>query len=201
MIPIDSLVGRLPRDALKHVRIADLYQDMERAWPTLSPEVQDQLYLANFRVNENTFERIFIEVQDDNTLNPLRRADTTPPKKRLAITLFFLAQGDHYHSIATTFGIHKSSVSTHLHAVMPVLERKLSQETSDFQHTMSCGRSWQTFRTSAVCRNVEAPSTVVSFPWKHQQACITTSISVIRTSMLLFCWQLSMPEASLLVLT
>lgn len=63
MIPIDSLVGRLPRDALKHVRIADLYQDMERAWPTLSPEVQDQLYLANFRVNENTFERIFIEVQ------------------------------------------------------------------------------------------------------------------------------------------
>lgn len=63
IIPIDSLVGRLPRDAWKHVRIADLYQDMERAWPTLSPDVRDHFYLANFRVDESTFERIFVEVQ------------------------------------------------------------------------------------------------------------------------------------------
>ena len=35
----------------------------------------------------------------------------------LARTMFFLAQGDHYHSIATTFGIHKSRVSKHIHDV------------------------------------------------------------------------------------
>lgn len=68
---------------------------------------------------------IWPALQDDITLNPLRRVDTTPAKKRFAITPFFLAQGDHYQSIATTLGIHKSSVSKHLHAVMPMLERKL----------------------------------------------------------------------------
>ena len=31
IIPINSLVGRLPREAWKFLRISDLYQDMERA--------------------------------------------------------------------------------------------------------------------------------------------------------------------------
>ena len=158
IVPINSLVGRLPRGAWKFLRYSDLYQDITKTWPTFYPEVQDQFNLANFRVDQNTFEGILLEVQvissacmkcfhscwsrhaallichgffthvrlqDDITLNPLRRTDTTPAKKRLAITMFFLAQGDHYHSVATALDIHKSSVSKHLHDVMPVLERKL----------------------------------------------------------------------------
>ena len=71
-------------------------------------------------------------VQGDITLNPLRRADATPAKKRLTITLYFLSQGDHYLSIANQFGIHKSSISKHLHAVIPVLEHKLFSPSIQF---------------------------------------------------------------------
>ena len=63
IIPIDSLVGRLPREAWKFVRITDLYQDMERAWPTFSPVVAGTILSINFTVDESTFERIFLEVQ------------------------------------------------------------------------------------------------------------------------------------------
>ena len=38
---MQSLVGRLPREAWKYLRISDLYQDVERAWPTFPPEAQD----------------------------------------------------------------------------------------------------------------------------------------------------------------
>ena len=146
----EHLVGRLPREHWKLLRTSDLYRDMTEAWPTYSPELRNEMYIANFRVDETTFERIFLEVevclaivlywdhmpalivsehtaclQGDITLNPLRRADATPAKKRLAITLYFLSQGDHYLSVANQFGIHKSSVSKHLHAVIPVIEQRL----------------------------------------------------------------------------
>jgi len=126
---------------------------MTVAWTTYSPELRNEMYIANFRVDETTFERIFLEVevclaivldwdwmpcmpamtasectaclQGDITLNALRRVDATPAKKRLAITLYFLSQGDHYLSFANQFGIHKSSVYKHLHAVISVLEQKL----------------------------------------------------------------------------
>ena len=63
IIPINNLVGRLQREARNFLRYSDLYQDMSKTWPTFSPEVRDQFYSATFRVDQNTFERILLEVQ------------------------------------------------------------------------------------------------------------------------------------------
>lgn len=59
----EHLVGRLPREHWKLLRTSDLYRDMTVAWATYSPQLRDEMYISNFRVDQTTFERILLEVE------------------------------------------------------------------------------------------------------------------------------------------
>ena len=129
-------------------------------------------------------------LQDDTTSNPLRRTDTTPSKKRLAITIFLLAQGDHYHSIATTFGIHKSSVSKHLHDVMPVLERKLFARNIKFPAKSELLQVKADFEDLIGMPQCAGAIDGCFMPMETPTGISVISTGVIRTSMPSFFWLL-----------
>ena len=70
----------------------------------------DDLWYTNFRVSKNTFEYLLNMIRND-----IYRADTTmrsaiPPKRCLALTLYFLVSTAEYRTIGNLFGVSASFV-------------------------------------------------------------------------------------------
>ena len=87
----------------------------------------DNLWYANFRVSKNTFEYLLHMVQND-----IHRSDTTmrsavPPKRRLALTLYFLASTAEYRTIGNLFGVSASFVCLCVRVVCRAIIKRLAK--------------------------------------------------------------------------
>jgi hypothetical protein len=68
----------------------------------------DDLWYANFRVNRETFEYILEKVQRDIRHNSTQMRDAVSAKRRLALTLYYLASTAEYRTIGNLFGVSRS---------------------------------------------------------------------------------------------
>ena len=86
----------------------------------------DDLWYTNFRVSKNTFEYLL------NMIRNIYRADTTmrsaiPPKRRLALTLYFLASTAEYRTIGNLFGVSASFVCVCVRVVCRAIIKRLAK--------------------------------------------------------------------------
>ena len=137
-------------------------------------------------------------LQEGIALDGLRRRDTTPARKQLGITLNFLAQGDHYHSLATTWGIHKSSVHKHLHHVMPVLDQKLFRRNILFPTGQELKQVIADFEHHQDMPQCAGAIDGCFIPMETPKGITATNTGATKTYMPSSCWLLWTPWASLL---
>ena len=87
----------------------------------------DDLWYTNFRVTKKTFEFLLNTIRND-----IYRSDTTmrsaiPPKRRLALTLYFLASTAEYRTIGNLFGVSASFVCLCVRAVCLAITNRLAK--------------------------------------------------------------------------
>ncbi len=87
----------------------------------------DELWYNNFRVTKKTFEFLLNMIRND-----IYRSDTTmrsaiPPKRRLALTLYFLASTAEYRTIGNLFGISASFVCLCVRVVCHAITKRLAK--------------------------------------------------------------------------
>lgn len=88
---------------------------------TFSP----QDWLENFRMSENTFRYLCNELRSVIEGQNTRLRRSIPTDKRVALTLWFLATGADYRTIAHLFGVSKSTVSLVIKDVSSAILRLL----------------------------------------------------------------------------
>ena len=70
----------------------------------------DELWYANFRVTKETFAFILGKIEQDIDHKNTHLREAVSAKRRLAITLYFLASTAEYHTIGNLFGVSRSFV-------------------------------------------------------------------------------------------
>ena len=75
-------------------------------WFTMADELFDeQRWYANFRVSRHTFQYILNSIENEISRKNTRLRESTSARRRLAITLYFLASTSEYRTISNLFGI------------------------------------------------------------------------------------------------
>ena len=87
----------------------------------------DDLWYTNFQVSKNTFEYLLNMIRND-----IYRSDTTmrsaiPPKRRLALALYFLASTAEYRTIGNLFGVSASFVCVCVRVVCRAIIKRLAK--------------------------------------------------------------------------
>ena len=70
----------------------------------------DELWYANFRVTKGTFEFILSKIEQDIVHHNTRLREAVSAKRRLAVTLYYLASTAEYRTIGNLFGVSRSFV-------------------------------------------------------------------------------------------
>ena len=96
-------------------------------------EYDEELWYSNFRVTRGTFEFLLNEVMEYIRCKDIVMRSAISAKRRLAITLYFLASTAEYRTIANLFGVSRSFVCLCVRDVSKVIISKLSHVVS-FAH-------------------------------------------------------------------
>ena len=96
-------------------------------------EYDDELWYSNFRVTRGTFEFLLNKVMEYIRCKDTVMRSAISAKRRLAITLYFLASTAEYRTIANLFGVSRSFVCLCVRDVCKAITSKLSYVVS-FPH-------------------------------------------------------------------
>ncbi len=77
----------------------------------------DELWCPNFRVTKETFAFILAKIEQDIHHKNTQLREAVSAKRRLAVTLYFLACTAEYRTIGNLFGVSRSFVSEWIHEV------------------------------------------------------------------------------------
>jgi hypothetical protein len=100
----------------------------------LDPALENARYLQQFRVSLRTFCHIFNAIKDHPHMNKqdthFRKA--VPARKRLALTLHWLARAQGFNDLGTLWGIGDSTANVIVHEVLAVLDSLLPTNVIQF---------------------------------------------------------------------
>ena len=75
-------------------------------WFTMADELLDEhRWYANFRVSRRTFQYILNSIENEISCKNTRLRESISARRRLAITLYFLASTSEYRTISNLFGV------------------------------------------------------------------------------------------------
>ena len=92
------------------------------------PELEDKEYRRFFRLSKDEFNQVYSLLRNEPELdhqNTRLRHDVIPGMKRLALTLYWMAKGDQFDSVAAAFSLAQSTVVTIVHDVIQAMDRIL----------------------------------------------------------------------------
>ena len=109
-------------------------------WFTMADELFDeQKWYANFRVSRRTFQYILNSIENEISCKNTRLRESISARRRLAITLYFLASTSEYRTISNLFGVSTAFVCICVkevcHAIVQLLQ---SKEISQHRYASSC---------------------------------------------------------------
>ena len=87
----------------------------------------DNLWYTNFRVTKTTFEYLLNMIRNDIYRSDTIMQTAIPPKRRLALTLYFLASTAEYKTIGNLFGVSASFVCLCVKAVCHAIAKRLDK--------------------------------------------------------------------------
>lgn len=88
----------------------------------------DKEWYDNFRVSKTTFEYIVSQIEDEIGRQDTSMRKAISPRKRTAITLYYMSSTAEYRTIANLFGVSKSFVCLCIKDVCKAITKKLKKD-------------------------------------------------------------------------